>query len=277
MLFTQSNKVSKRGTMWSSVGSVLTAFEPPLADTLKPALFLTGIDIGQKPIDWSRTSYVKERMKTMKGIKSDTLFFFDPDSVLLLSNFLPDTSSLTRAGIRWSGIEVLAPYHLPQNLELPHDQNHLTFHYSGMKFSEQFDIVYRYMLEGLDKNWSPYTQEGKADYRNIPHGSYTFKVRARGRNLLWSEEASINFVVHPPWWLTNWAKTLWAFLIVGGLYMIYFIRVRILVKQKTELEQTIRERTAEIVTQAEELQGKTETLLELNATKDKFFTIIGHD
>jgi len=197
MLFTKTEKVSKKGTMWSGVGQVLTAFEPPLVDTIKPTLLLTGIDIAQKPIDWTRISDVKEKTKTMVGINPDTLFCSDKDSMVLLSNFLPNTSALTRTGIRWSGTEDLAPYHIPQNLELPFDQNHLTFHYSGLKLTEQFDVVYRYMLEGLDKSWSPFTKEGKADYRNIPHGTYTFIVRARGRNFLWSEEERLSFCRTP--------------------------------------------------------------------------------
>jgi len=175
---------------------------------------------------------------------------------VLLSNFLPNTSALTRTGIRWSGTEDLAPYHIPQNLELPFDQNHLTFHYSGLKLTEQFDVVYRYMLEGLDKSWSPFTKEGKADYRNIPHGTYTFIVRARGRNFLWSEEERLSFVVHPPWWLTSWAKMLWVFLILGGLYFIYSIRVRILMKHQAELKQTIQERT----NQKEEIKSQNSAL-----------------
>jgi two-component sensor histidine kinase/ligand-binding sensor domain-containing protein len=276
MLFTKTDKVSKKGTMWSGIGQALTAFEPPLADTIKPTLLLTGIDIAQNPIDWNRISDVKETMKTMVGINPDTLFFSDKDSIVLLSNFPPNTSALTSAGIRWSGTEDLAPYHIPQSLELPFDQNHLTFHYSGLKLSEQFDVAYRYMLEGLDKRWSPFTKEGKADYRNIQHGTYTFRVRARGRDFLWSEEESLSFVVHPPWWLTSWAKTLWVFLILGGLYFIYSIRVMVLMKHQAELEQTIQERTnqkEEIKSQnsalrqsEKELQASNE---ELEASKDE--------
>jgi hypothetical protein len=264
IFFAKTNKVSKKGTMWSGIGQALTAFEPPLADTLRPALFLTGVDIRQKTIDWRRISDVKNRMQSMIAFHPDTLFFPDPDSVVLLSNFPPDTSALTRAGIQWSGTEDLFPYFLPLNLELPYDQNHLTFHYSGMKFSEQFDVVYRYMLEGLDKNWSPFTQEGKADYRNIPPGTYTFKVRARGRNFLWSEEEKISFVVYAPWWLTWWAKMLWVALSISILYSIYRIRVTGLNQQKKELEQTVKERTAQLKTQNDRIAEQAEELLTFN-------------
>jgi signal transduction histidine kinase/ligand-binding sensor domain-containing protein len=277
MLFTKTDKVSKKGTMWSGIGGVLTVFEPPLADTLKPTLFFTGIDIWQKPIDWSRISDVEEKIKTMKGIKPDTLFFPDSDSVLLLDNLPSESNSLTTAGIRWSGVEDLAPYHLPLNLELPHNQNHLTFHYSGMKLKEQFDVVYRYILEGMDKSWSPFSQEGKADYRNIPPGQYTFRVRARGRNLLWSDETSISFLVHPPWWLTWWAKTLWTGFVLGFFFAIYKVSIRALKLQKKKLEFQVEEQTLELKEQNVEISLKKDELEVLNQEKNKLIGMVAHD
>jgi signal transduction histidine kinase/ligand-binding sensor domain-containing protein len=265
MLFTQTDQVSKKGTMWSGVGSVLTAYEPPLADTLKPELFLTGIDIGQKLVDWSKVSSLKEKMQAKEGVNRDTLFFPNRDSVLLLSNFPPDTNSLTRAGIQWTGTEDLFPYYLPLNLELPYDQNHLTFHYSGMKLNEEFDVVYRYMLEGLDTDWSPFTKEGKADYRNIPPGTYIFKVRARGRNFLWSEEERISFVVYAPWWLLWWVKLLWVALFITILYSIYKIRVNGLNQQKKNLEIEVGARTKEVELQRDEILIQAEELRAANS------------
>lgn len=277
LVFTKPDQNAPNGTMWSGVGGVLTAFEPAMADTLKPALFITGLHIGQKTVGWNRISDIKEKIGNMDVIKPDTLFFPDKDSFLLFSNMPLDNNPLIKAGIRWSGVEDLAPYNLPKNLELPFDQNYVTFHYSGMKLSEQFDIVYRYTLEGMDKKWSSFTREDKASYRNIAPGEYIFRVRARGRNFLWSEEASVSFVVHPPWWLTWWAFFIYGFLMVIVVIMIVKLNTYRLVQQKRQLAKTVNERTAEVVKQKEEIELQAETLMELNATKDKFFSIISHD
>jgi signal transduction histidine kinase len=146
-----------------------------------------------------------------------------------------------------------------------------------LKLNEQFDVVYRYMLEGMDSDWSPFTKEGKGEYRNIPSGKYTFRVRAKGRNFLWSDEESISFVIHPPWWLTWWA---YAFYIVSAvILLVLFLKINTyrLTQQKEQLEKTVNTRTAEVVQQKNEIELQAKTLSELNATKDKFFSIISHD
>ena len=68
---------------------------------------------------------------------------------------------------------------VPNDLILSHDNNHLTFDYSGINWSKPQGISYSYMLDGLDPTWSPPTYETHADFTNIPHGSYTFKVKSR--------------------------------------------------------------------------------------------------
>ncbi|MFT6167695.1 MAG: serine phosphatase RsbU (regulator of sigma subunit)/streptogramin lyase [Vicingaceae bacterium] len=95
----------------------------------------------------------------------------------------------------------------PLNLKLPYNKNHLTFHFSAIDWSAPHQIRYSYFMEGLNTNWSQPSNEAKADYRNIPYGTYTFKVRAIGVSGKWSEPFAYKFTIHPPWWHTWWART----------------------------------------------------------------------
>ncbi|NNJ89650.1 MAG: two-component sensor histidine kinase [Eudoraea sp.] len=49
------------------------------------------------------------------------------------------------------------------------------------------------------------------NYRDLPPGSYSFKVASKGFNDVWGEPSSFNFTILPPWWQSWWA------------YGIYFI------------------------------------------------------
>jgi len=137
----------------------------------------------------------------------------------------------------------------PLNLNLPYDLNHLTFRFSGIDWTAPHKIQYSYKMEGLDKAWSAPKKEPIADYRNLPYGNYTFKIRAKGEAQIWSELFDYPFTIHPPWWHTWWARML--YMLLGGalMYSLFQWRTVNLRKQQKQLEATVTRRTAEVVEQ----------------------------
>ncbi|OJJ14324.1 hypothetical protein BKI52_43375 [marine bacterium AO1-C] len=249
-----------KGKLWASIGQGITAFKPSAADTIAPKVFITAVDISQKKVSWQKLSSFQKVADTLYTIKSDTL---------LANQFPPDTSWLSRAGIKWDGVEGMMPSSLPKKLTLPYNQNHLTFHYSGLKYGEQGDIVYRYILEGLDKKWSSFTKEGKVDYRNIPPGRYVFKVRAKARNHIWSKEVGFAFRVKFPWWQTWWAYILYG---LAGALLVYgfaVLRTRNLKATQRKLEQIVDKRTTDLREANEHLTFQKE---EIAFQKDEITT-----
>lgn len=91
----------------------------------------------------------------------------------------------------------------PIDLELTHKNNHLTFHFIGVDWFAPHKVKYSYLMDGLNDQWSKPTNEPKADYRNMPVGEYTFKIRAIGESGEWSEPYSYSFEITPPWYETK--------------------------------------------------------------------------
>ena len=143
-------------------------------------------------------------------------------------------------------------------MELPYNLNHVTFHFAAIVWSAPHKIKYQYILEGLDQEWSPISAENKAIYSNIPYGTYTFKVKAIGEAQLWSDTLEYVIVIHPPWWFTWWAYLIYFIASAVSIIMIIRWRTYKLVQNKKELEQTVTERTIEVVQQKElvELKNK---------------------
>jgi class 3 adenylate cyclase len=138
----------------------------------------------------------------------------------------------------------------PQELELPHDKNHLTFAFTGISLAYPEKVRYRWILEGYDPDWSPITATQRVTYSNIPPGSYTFKVMARNASGIWNEEPiTYAFTIAPPFWQTN------TFRIAGGgallllLFGIVRVRERNLRKDRERLERTVANRTRELATE----------------------------
>ncbi len=111
-------------------------------------------------------------------------------------------------------IDSIVPFfNYPQVLNLPHDLNHLTFHFSAIDWCAPHKLQYSYMLEGLDKEWSIPQSEPKVDYRNLTSGSYIFKAKAIGIAQIWSDPFTYNFTIYPPWWQSWWAYI--CYLLIG--------------------------------------------------------------
>jgi signal transduction histidine kinase/sugar lactone lactonase YvrE len=160
--------------------------------------------------------------------------------------------------IKFNGVARYFNY--PFNLELPHNLNHLTFHFSAIDWSAPHKLRYNYKMEGLDDDWSIPTAEAKADYRSLPYGTYTFKVKAFGAAQKWSETFEYTFTINPPWWFTRWAYTLYAVSVLMLIFFVFRWRTAKLKQRQRELEQKVKERTTEIRDKNEELRQQQEEL-----------------
>lgn len=149
--------------------------------------------------------------------------------------------------IEFNGVQKFENY--PLHLELPYDKNHLTFHFAAIDWSAPHKIKYSYRMLGLNDNWSAATHEAKAEYRNLPYGTYTFQVSAIGESGEWSEPFEYTFTIHPPWWHTTWFRVCYVSCFVLLLYLLYRWRTNSLRERQIVLEKTVDERTKEIVHQ----------------------------
>lgn len=145
-------------------------------------------------------------------------------------------------------------FNYPAHMRLPHYINDLAFHFTGIDWAAPHKLQYSYQLEGLDEGWSPPTKESKIEFRNLPFGTFTFKVRAIGQAQAWSKPFEYPFTIRPPWYRTWWAYALWAALLSGSLYAFYRFQL------------------ARRLAQAEARQ-----LRELDAVKNRLYTNITHE
>jgi len=164
------------------------------------------------------------------------------------------------AGIEMDFSGVAKFYNYPLNLKLPYKNNHLTFHFSAIDWSEPQKIRYSYKMEELNNNWTNPISEAKADYLSLPYGTYTFKVRAIGESQKWSEPFEYTFIINPPWWHTWLARTFYG--IASLLLIIGIVRWRTakLKQRQKELEFEVANATLEIRSQKEEVETQRDEI-----------------
>lgn len=149
-------------------------------------------------------------------------------------------------------------FNYPLDLELPFEKNHLTFHYSAIDWSAPHKIQYSYLMEGLNSKWSQPSHETKVDYRNIPYGTYTFKVKAIGESGVWSQSFEYTFRILPPWWHTWWARSVYFILAFCTVWGIIRWRTAALKQRQMELQDEINNATKEITKQKEKIEIEKE-------------------
>jgi len=130
---------------------------------------------------------------------------------------------------------------------LPYSKNSLVFNYAAQAGADESFLEFSYFLVGNDEDWSTWTNESKKEYTNLHEGEYVFRVKARNMYGRESVEATYTFTILAPWYRKWWAYILY---VIVAIIVVYFI-VKIYTRQLREI---IRERTAEVVKQKDELE-----------------------
>lgn len=146
-------------------------------------------------------------------------------------------------------------------LNLSHNENTINISFAALSYVSPEKNQYAYKLEGVDKDWI-YTHEHRANYTNLPAGTYTFLVKATNNDGVWSKnEARLQIVVHPPFWWSLPAKILYLLLIGYAIY--WFMQIR-LKREKLRHQEEL-----------DQLELKQDQ--EMRDARLQFFTMIAHE
>ncbi|RMF56469.1 MAG: response regulator, partial [Calditrichaeota bacterium] len=149
------------------------------------------------------------------------------------------------------------------SIPYPHDD--LKAKVAILSYINPHHISVRYRLAGYDPDW--HILEGEEIYYpNLPPGDYTLEVQARKYQYPWSESLQKKFSILPPFWLTPWFMVLGMVFLIAVFTFIVKYRTYKIEKQNLLLENLVKERTAELRTQKQQLE---ETLTTLQETKYK--------
>jgi signal transduction histidine kinase/DNA-binding response OmpR family regulator/ligand-binding sensor domain-containing protein len=110
---------------------------------------------------------------------------------------------------------------LLEEVVLEHDQNFFRVQFSALDYIKNENIVYRYKLEGIDKQWN-YIKGGQSiNYTNINRGEYTLLIAStNGHNLWVDNQRSIKITILPSIWWTNLAFIIYIVLAIGLFWLV---------------------------------------------------------
>ncbi len=152
----------------------------------------------------------------------------------------------------------------PLKLKLKYKENSIKFYIAAPFYENSEDILFSYKLDGIDKQWTPWTSLNEKEYTFLREGKYTLRVKAKNIYGIYSPELSYTFWIRPPWY-----RSITAYLIyVSSFVILIFISSRLYTRslrnRAKRLENIIKHRTETIEQQKEELKKQTEELVKIN-------------
>lgn len=124
-----------------------------------------------------------------------------------------------------------------------HSDNYFAFHFSGQHLVAPEQLEFEYTLAGLDQNWINAGQSRVARYNALPPGEYTFVLRAKNLDDVWSDKTALfHFTIASPFWQTPWAII--SYIVAAMLIAWLYKHQRD--KTQSQLEQKIKQATAEL-------------------------------
>jgi len=269
-----STEEDKQGYIWVSTNRGLSRMDPK-AETFKNYNISDGLQSNEFNIGASFKSKTGELF--FGGINGLNRFFpgnrkddMQPPKVvittmLLLNKSVPivsiDNQAIdsrttenqiidTQTTDKNANFSLAKTIHETKSILLTHRDNIISFEFSALHYSNSKKNKFAYKLVGWDKNWvNTDYKNRRASYTNLPHGNYTFRVKASNSDGYWNEEGtSLQIKVLPPPWKTWWAYTLYGLILLS----VFFVYIRwqqhklIFERQlNAQLESKVEERTRE--------------------------------
>ena len=152
---------------------------------------------------------------------------------------------------------------IQQNNDIPiisYSDNSITFYFSSPFFGQEDIMLYSFILEGFEKNWSEWSSSNTKEYTNLPHGTYRFLVKALNVYEVEGPIASFSFTVERPWYLHPLVYLGYFIAFVLFVALMVSIKTRMLKASNIKLQKLVDERTNELLQNQKDILEKNEEL-----------------
>lgn len=138
-----------------------------------------------------------------------------------------------------------------EKINLDYDQNNIEINFGAVNYKDPTRVLYRYKLDGFEKDWNVEFDKREATYTNLHPGNYSFSVMSKSVSSEWSSVTStLNLQIGKPFWKTWWFIMM-VFLGLSGLIWFY-AKTYVSLVEKKRLRKLVDEKTVDLQSALEE-------------------------
>jgi len=134
-------------------------------------------------------------------------------------------------------------------LNFSYRENNLVLKFAAIDYRDPESLKYYYILEGYDRDWQKLQVKNNksASYFNLSPGIYHFRVKAFNDEGTMAEK-TVTIQIHPPWWRTWWAYSIYALFTLILILFLYRQQKKNIIRKEREKRQQFE------LTQAKEIE-----------------------
>jgi len=174
--------------------------------------------------------------------KEDVIYY------TLLNTILVNNDSIILGGISEGNTSLKA-----KSTPLDYQNRNISFSFSSPQFTNEKKVLYSYMLNGYDQDFSSPNKFNKAIYTNLNPGEYCFLVHSINEKGIKSKELEYYFTISKPWYLSYWAYLIYFILFILLIYILIYLNSIRLKSLNNKLKLIVEKKTTEIRLNRDEL------------------------
>ncbi|RLD78387.1 MAG: hypothetical protein DRJ07_13265, partial [Bacteroidetes bacterium] len=109
---------------------------------------------------------------------------------------------------------------IKNSYDLYYNENNISVKFEGISFRNKNNLLYKYMLKGVDTSWT-YTKNRELRFSFLPPGKYDLFINAMNPDEVWnSKPIKISFNIKTPFWKTHFFI---AIILIVFFTLVFFI------------------------------------------------------
>ena len=125
---------------------------------------------------------------------------------------------------------------LVSKIEIEPGHDNYIFDFTSLGSFSADKVLFKYKLEGFDKDWSLPSSNRQAKYTHLPYGTYTFEVKAGSNNEEWSDNyAQITIIIKPYFYETRSFIVFTVLFLIAVIILVFRLRTFAVNKRNKEL------------------------------------------